>query len=136
MFEIKWIFYGLRGMLQFSEFIWALSYSVWEVCNNFLFIDATDRSKISGDQKRFFITLSLYPLSFFTNTPFNEKSANFEFYNNKEKKAVHSKQRLNALSVSRSALVIYFWKTINVYIKILTITLGKAIIDPPPSPWM
>ena len=33
-------------------------------------IDATDRSKISSDQKRFFIALSLYPLSFFANTPF------------------------------------------------------------------
>ena len=39
--------------------------------NNFLLIDATDRSKISSDQKRFFIALSLYPLSFFANTPFN-----------------------------------------------------------------
>ena len=37
---------------------------------NFLLIDATDRSKISSDQKRFFIALSLYPLSFFANTPF------------------------------------------------------------------
>ena len=33
-------------------------------------IDATDRGKISRDQKRFFIALSLYPLSFFANTPF------------------------------------------------------------------
>ena len=41
------------------------------VFNNFLLIDATDRSKISGDQKRFFIALRLYPLSFFANTPFN-----------------------------------------------------------------
>ena len=57
-------------MLQFSEFVWALSYSVWDVFNNFLFIDAWDRSKISSDQKRFFIALSLYPLSFFANTPF------------------------------------------------------------------
>ena len=48
-------------MLQFSEFVWALSYSVWDVLNNFLLIDATDRSKISSDQKRFFIALSLYP---------------------------------------------------------------------------
>ena len=48
----------------------ALSYSVWDVFNNFLLIDATDRSKISSDQKRFFIALSLYPLSFFENTPF------------------------------------------------------------------
>ena len=58
-------------MLQFSEFVWTPCYSVWDVFNNFLFIDATDRSKISGDQKRFFIALSLYPLLFFANTPFN-----------------------------------------------------------------
>ena len=58
-------------MLQFSQFVWPLSYSVWDVFNNFLLIDATDKSKISRDQKRFFIALSLYPLSFFVNTPFN-----------------------------------------------------------------
>ena len=40
-------------MFQFSEFVWALSYSVWDVFNNFLLIDATDKSKISSDQKRF-----------------------------------------------------------------------------------
>ena len=57
-------------MLQFSQFVWTLSYSVWDVFNNFLLIDATDRSKISSDQKRFFIAFSLYPLSFFANTPF------------------------------------------------------------------
>ena len=34
-------------------------------------IDATDRSKISSNQKRLFFTVSLYPLSFFGNTPFN-----------------------------------------------------------------
>ena len=28
LFEIKWIFYGLSGMLQFSQVVWALSYSV------------------------------------------------------------------------------------------------------------
>ena len=71
MFEIKLIFYGLSSMLQFSQFVWALRYSVWDVFNNFLLIDATDRSKISSDQKRFFIALSLYPPSFFKNTPFN-----------------------------------------------------------------
>ena len=54
-------------MLQFSEFVWALSNSVWDVFNNFLLIDTTDRSKISSDQKRFFIALSLYSLSFFAN---------------------------------------------------------------------
>ena len=57
-------------MLQFSQFVWALRYSVWDVVNNFLLIDATDRSRISSDQKRFFIALSPYPLSFFANTPF------------------------------------------------------------------
>jgi len=70
LFEIKWIFYGLSRMLQFYEFVWVLSYSVWDVFNKFLLIDATDRSKISSDQKRFFIALSLHPLSFFANTPF------------------------------------------------------------------
>ena len=41
------------------------------VFNNFLLIDATDRSNISSNQKRFFIALSLYPLSFFANTLLN-----------------------------------------------------------------
>ena len=72
MFEINLIFYSLSSMLQFSQFVWALSYSVWDVFNNFLLIDATDISKISRDQKRFFIALSLYPLSFFANTPFKQ----------------------------------------------------------------
>ena len=72
MFEIKLIFYGLSRILQFSEFVWPLSYWIWDFFNNFLLIDTTDRSKISSDQKRFFITLSLYPLSFFTNTPFKQ----------------------------------------------------------------
>ena len=63
-------FYGLSCMLHLSEFVWTLRYSVLVVFNNFLLIDATERSKISSDQKRFFIALSLYPLSFFANTPF------------------------------------------------------------------
>ena len=58
LFEIKWILYGLSLMLQFSEFVWGLSYSVWDVFNKLLLIDA---SKISNDQKRFFIALSLIP---------------------------------------------------------------------------
>ena len=47
---------------------------------NFLLIDATDRSKISSDQRRFFIALSLYPLSFFTNTPFNVDALWFKIF--------------------------------------------------------
>ena len=58
-------------MLHLSEFVWTLRSSVLAVFNNFFLVDATDRSKISSDQKRFFIALSLYPLSFFVNTPFN-----------------------------------------------------------------
>ena len=72
LFEIKLIFYGLSRMLQFSEFVWALRSSVWDAFNNFLLTDAMDRSKVSSDQKRFFIAFSLYPLSFFANTPFND----------------------------------------------------------------
>ena len=63
-------------MLQFSQFVWTLRSLVFAVFNNFLLIDATDRSKISGDQKRFFIALSLYPLSFFANTPFKKRQEN------------------------------------------------------------
>ena len=68
--KLNWLFYGLSRMLQFSQFVWTPCYSVWDVFNNFLLIDATDRSKIIRDQKRFFIALRLYPLSFFVNTPF------------------------------------------------------------------
>ena len=46
-------------MLHLSEFVWTLRSSVLVVFNNFLFIDATDRSKISSDQRRFFIALGI-----------------------------------------------------------------------------
>ena len=62
-------------MLHLSEFVRTLRSSALVVFNNFLLIDATDRSKISGDQKRFFIALSLYPLSFFANTPFKKEKS-------------------------------------------------------------
>ena len=68
--ELNWLFYDPSWMLQHSEFIWALRSLVWVVFINFLRIDATDGSKISSDQKRLFFAVSLYPLSFFTNTPF------------------------------------------------------------------
>ena len=42
--------------MHLSEFVWTLRSSVLVFFNNFLLIDATDRS--------------LYPLSFFANTPF------------------------------------------------------------------
>ena len=56
-------------MLQISEFVRSLRSSAW-VINNFLLIDATDRSKISSKQKCLFFAGSLYPLSIFANTPF------------------------------------------------------------------
>ena len=61
-------------MLQISEFVWMLRSSIWVVFNNFLFIDATDSSKICSDQKRLFFAVILYPLSFFASTPFNGES--------------------------------------------------------------
>ena len=67
-----WFFYGLSRVFQLPQFVWALRFSLWGVFINFLLIDATDKSKISIDQKRFFVALSLYPLSFFANTPFNK----------------------------------------------------------------
>ena len=69
--KFNWFFYDLSRMLQLSEFVWALRSSVYVVFNNFLLIDATDRSKINSDQKRLYFAVSLYPLSFFTYTPFN-----------------------------------------------------------------
>ena len=60
-------------MLYLSEFVWSLRSSVWVAFNNFLLKDATERSKISSDQKRLFLAVSL-PLSFFANTPFNSSS--------------------------------------------------------------
>ena len=69
--NLNWFFCGLSSMLHLSEFVWTLRTSVLVVFNNFLLIDATDRNKISSDQKRFFIALGLCPHSFFANTPFN-----------------------------------------------------------------
>ena len=69
---LNWYFYDPSWMLQLSKFAWTLQSSVWVVFNNFLLIDATDRSKISSDQKRLFFVVSLYHLSFFANTPFKE----------------------------------------------------------------
>ena len=43
----------------------------WSVFNNFLLIDATDRSKISSDQKLLFFAVS--PFSFFANTLFKKE---------------------------------------------------------------
>ena len=77
MFGInKLICYDPSWMLHLSEFVWTLRSSVLVVLNIFLLVilvDPTDRSKISSDQKRFFIASSLHPLSFFANTPFKNR---------------------------------------------------------------
>jgi len=46
--------------------------TVQVVFNNFLLIDATDRSKISSNQKRLFFAVSQNPLSVFANTSFKD----------------------------------------------------------------
>jgi len=55
--ELNWFFYGLSRMLQFSEFVWALSYSVWDVFNNFLQVfndkGISDHSFFSSKNKDF-----------------------------------------------------------------------------------
>ena len=69
--KLNGFFYDPSHVLQLSQFVWTLRSSEKVVFNSFLVTDTTDRSKISGDQKRFFIALSLCPISFFANTPFN-----------------------------------------------------------------
>ena len=54
----------LSWMLHLSEFIWTLRSSIWVVFNNFLLIDATDRSKISSKQHRIFFDVTYTPLIF------------------------------------------------------------------------
>ena len=46
-------------MLQLSDFVRTLRSSAWVVFNNFLLIDATDRNKISSDQKRLFFAYNV-----------------------------------------------------------------------------
>ena len=52
-----------RGFLTMKT-----TFSVWVVFNNFLLVDATDR-RLEAIKS----ALSLYPLSFFANTPFNTR---------------------------------------------------------------
>ena len=48
-------------MLHLSEFVLTLRSTVLVVFNNFVLIDATDRSKISSDQKRFLYFIKPVP---------------------------------------------------------------------------
>ena len=67
--ELNRFVYDPSRMLQLSKFVWTRHSSVF--FKQFLLIDATVRIKIRSDQKRLFFAVSLYPLSFFANTPFN-----------------------------------------------------------------
>ena len=80
--ELNWFVYDPSGMLQLSEFAWTLRSSVWLILNHFLLIDATDRSKISSDQKRFFIALSHTPFHF-SRTLLLKAKSRVSFFRNK-----------------------------------------------------
>ena len=60
-------------MLQLSEFVLTIRSAVLVVFNNFVPRHATDRSKISSDQKRLFFAVSLYPFHFFAKSPFKKR---------------------------------------------------------------
>ena len=57
-------------MLQLSEFVWALRFSIWVVFNNYL----TDRSKISSDQKRLFFAVSMFLFTWGGGAPVENKA--------------------------------------------------------------
>ena len=104
--KLNWFFYGLSRMLQFSQFVWILCSSVLVVFINFLLIYATDRSKISSNQKHFFIALSLYPLSFFANSPFKQLDYRLQVPTPVEKNylIINSKEKTMFLLRDRSLL--------------------------------
>ena len=58
------------SMSHLSEFVWTLGSSVLVVFNNFLLIRRNRYSNINSNQKSLFFVASLYPFSFFENTPF------------------------------------------------------------------
>ena len=69
LFEINLIFYGLCRMFQLPQFVWATLFGMRRLYQ-FSPYRRYSISKISSDQKCFFIALSLYPLFIFANTPF------------------------------------------------------------------
>ena len=71
--KLNWFFYDPSWMLQLSEFISTILSWAWVVFNNFLLIDATDRSKISSCQKHFFFAVSLYPFHFSRTLPLRRR---------------------------------------------------------------
>ena len=88
--DLNWFFYDPSRILQLSEFVWTVRSSVFKKKqNNFLLRDTTDRSKINSDHHRIFFKVSIYPLSFFVNTPFKvlklEMEATFQLIHHANK---------------------------------------------------
>ena len=51
--KLNWLFtLRVEWIAAFWIYMYTLRSTVWVVLNNFLFIDATDRSKISSDHDR------------------------------------------------------------------------------------
>ena len=79
--ELNLIIYDLGRKLQLCKFVWTpVCSSVWVVFNNFLFKDATDRSKIRSKHYRIFVDVSLYHLSLFANTLFKESNLHIKLF--------------------------------------------------------
>ena len=73
MFGIKLII--LRSEPYIASFCICIDATFFSLSrfNNFLLIDATDRNKISSDQKRLFFAVSLYPFHFTRTLPLTER---------------------------------------------------------------
>ena len=69
-YKFNLIIYDLSGIMQFREFVEVQRSLACVVFNQFLLLNATDRSKISCDQYRIKFDVNLYPLQFFANNPF------------------------------------------------------------------
>ena len=69
MFDIKLIFLRSESYIATLWICMGSSFFGISRFNNFLLIDATDRSKISSDQKRLLLALRLYPFHFSRTLP-------------------------------------------------------------------
>ena len=105
-------------MLHLSEFVWILRSSVLVVFNNFLLIDATDRSEIRSDQKRLFFAVSLYPFNFSRTLPLRvmEKLHHIMFSKIKNTQEILYLENLEY----KVKGIQFFWFYIYIYCKSLT----------------
>ena len=71
--KLNWFFNGLSRTLQFSQFVWTLSYSVWDVFNNFLLIDRQIEQievRLVAIKSAFLSHWALTPFHFLRTLPF------------------------------------------------------------------